>query len=105
LDGNTRNALNRGISYLAENWNSIDASTDPHTLALVTYALHLAQHPQKDQVRSRSYVSGIYNYSASAVVCRLERFSKQKKIFLFQNAIGYSWRCKFLQRWRRNSKS
>jgi hypothetical protein len=33
---------------------------------------------------------------------RLERFHG-KKYFYFQNALGYSWRWKFLQRWRCNS--
>jgi hypothetical protein len=50
LDGNIRNSLNKGINYLAENWDDIDPKVNPHSLALVTYALHLAQHPQKDQV-------------------------------------------------------
>ena len=50
LDGSTRNSLNKAISYLAENWGAIDPKVNPHSLALVTYALHLAQHPQKDQV-------------------------------------------------------
>jgi hypothetical protein len=36
----------------------------------------------------------------------LERFSKiEEYIFVFKNALGYSWRCKFLQRWRCNSLS
>jgi hypothetical protein len=50
LDGNLRNAMNRGINYLAENWANIDPKENPHTLAIVTYVLHLAVHPQKDQV-------------------------------------------------------
>ena len=50
LDGNLRNSLNKGINYLAENWDSIDPKVNPHSLALVTYALHLALHPEKDQV-------------------------------------------------------
>jgi hypothetical protein len=31
--------------------------------------------------------------------------AKKEKIFLFQNAQGYFWRCSFLQRWRCNSRS
>ena len=50
LDGTLRNSLNKGINYLAENWDSIDHKVNPHSLALVTYALHLALHPEKDQV-------------------------------------------------------
>jgi len=42
--------MNRGINYLAENWANIDPKENPQTLALVTYVLHLAVHPQKDQV-------------------------------------------------------
>jgi hypothetical protein len=34
----------------------------------------------------------------------LKRFSKCKKIFLFQNALGYPWCCKKLQRWRCHSR-
>jgi hypothetical protein len=36
---------------------------------------------------------------------RLERFSTKKKCFCFHNELGYSWRCKKLQRWRCKSKS
>ena len=50
MDGNLRNSLNKGINYLAENWDSIDPKVNPHSLAIVTYALHLALHPEKDQV-------------------------------------------------------
>jgi hypothetical protein len=32
--------------------------------------------------RGQSHDFGIYNYNTSVVVCRLERFSKQKEIFL-----------------------
>jgi hypothetical protein len=28
----------------------------------------------------------------------------RRKYFCFQNALGYSWRCTFLQRWRCNSR-
>jgi hypothetical protein len=36
-----------------------------------------------------------------------ERCFKVEKIFFFllQNALGYSWRCKFLQRWRSDLRS
>ena len=40
--------MNRGINYIAERWESIDAEQDTYTLAIVTYALHQANHPQKD---------------------------------------------------------
>jgi hypothetical protein len=38
---------------------------------------------------------------------RLERFLKVEEIiiFLLQNALGYSWRYKFLQRWGCNSRA
>jgi hypothetical protein len=36
---------------------------------------------------------------------RLQRFQSRRKCFCSQNALGYSWRRKFLQRWRCNSKS
>jgi hypothetical protein len=42
-----------------------------------------------------------YNHNASVVVPRQQRFFKvEENIFCFQNALGYPWRCKFLQRWR-----
>ena len=44
----SRNSLNRGINYIAERWESIDAEQDTYTLAIVTYALHQSNHPQKD---------------------------------------------------------
>ena len=44
----SRNSLNRGINYIAERWESIDAEQDTYTLAIVTHALHQANHPQKD---------------------------------------------------------
>jgi hypothetical protein len=56
--------------------------------------------------RSQSYDLGIYNLQLQRQRCSsLEHFSKFKKIFLLHNTLGYSWRCKFLQLWRCNSKS
>jgi hypothetical protein len=72
-----------------------------------------AQHPIQEPInldpklphpRSQSYVRRIYNYNVSVVTGHTV-FSKWKKYFCFQNALGYSWRCKFLQRWRRNTRS
>ena len=48
MNSASRNSLNRGINYIAERWESIDAEQDTYTLAIVTYALHQANHPQKD---------------------------------------------------------
>lgn len=48
--------MNRGINYLAENWANIDPKENPQTLAVVTYVLHLAVHPQKDQVQRYFYI-------------------------------------------------
>jgi hypothetical protein len=37
---------------------------------------------------------------------RLERFFRvEESIFCYQDALGYSWRCKFSQRWRCNLRS
>jgi hypothetical protein len=36
---------------------------------------------------------------------RFRAFFQRKRKECFQNALGYSWRCKFLQRWRCNSRS
>jgi hypothetical protein len=41
-------------------------------------------------------------YNASVVVGK-SVFQSRSKYFFFQNALGYLWRCKFLQRWRCNS--
>ena len=49
LNTQSRNSLNSGINYIAERWESIDAEQDTYTLSIVTYALHLANHPQKDK--------------------------------------------------------
>ena len=48
LNTASRNSLNRGINFIAERWESIDAEQDTYTLAIVTYALHQANHPSKD---------------------------------------------------------
>lgn len=41
-----RNAMNRGISYVAESWRETDEDS-PYALALSAYVLQLADHPQK----------------------------------------------------------
>jgi hypothetical protein len=48
---------------LAENWESIDIKVNPHSLALVTYALHLALHPAKDQVLFLKFVECWHQYN------------------------------------------
>jgi hypothetical protein len=53
---------------------------------------------------SQSYDLEVCSYNASAVV-GYSALQRRRKFFIIQNALGYSWRCKFLQRWRRNSKS
>jgi hypothetical protein len=52
---------------------------------------------------SRSYDFYIYKQKR----CRLERwFNVEENLFFcFQSALGYSWRCEFLHRWRCNSRS
>lgn len=40
-----RNTINRGLDFLAERLDDIQ---DPYSLAITTYALHVAQHPHKD---------------------------------------------------------
>jgi hypothetical protein len=35
----------------------------------------------------------LHTFNTSIVCSRLERFWKRKKIFLFPNVLGYSWRC------------
>jgi hypothetical protein len=37
--------------------------------------------------------------------CRSVFFKVEDNIFCFQNALGFLWSCKFLQRWRCNSRS
>jgi len=41
-----RNSMNKAIDYIALNWDQL---TDPYDIALVTYVLHKAVHPSKDQ--------------------------------------------------------
>jgi len=45
LTSQYRNAMNKGIDYVAGNWKTIK---DPYDLSLVTYTLHKAVHPDKD---------------------------------------------------------
>ncbi len=40
-----RNAMNRGISFMAESWRSVES---PYPLSLATYVLHLVKHPHSD---------------------------------------------------------
>ncbi len=40
-----RNAMNRGISYIAESWRDAES---PYPLSLATYVLHRAEHPHQD---------------------------------------------------------
>ena len=49
LDANLRNSLNKGISYLAGKYESIDEDENRYTFAIVTYAFHKANHPKKDE--------------------------------------------------------
>jgi hypothetical protein len=56
--------------------------------------------PPLSTPRSQSYDFRIYDYNASVVVHRLERFFKvEENIFVFKT---HSWCCVFLQRWRWN---
>jgi hypothetical protein len=54
--------------------------------------------------RSQSYDFRIYNYVQRPRCSRIVRFFKTEEFF-FQNALGYSRRCKLLQRWRCKSRS
>lgn len=49
LEAKHTNAMNKAISYLAETWKDIEG---PYAVALVTYVLHLADHPQKNQAHA-----------------------------------------------------
>jgi len=46
LTSTIRNSMNKAIDYLALNWEIVD---NPYHLSVVTYALHKAIHPAKDQ--------------------------------------------------------
>jgi len=46
LTGPIRNSMNKAIDYVASHWQDL---TDPYDLSVVTYALHKASHPSKDQ--------------------------------------------------------
>jgi hypothetical protein len=56
------------------------------------------------QDRGQSYDFGMYNYDASVVIGQ-GVFQGKVKYFCIQIALGYSWRCKFLQRRRCNSQA
>ena len=45
-----RNSMNRALDYLASRWPELD---DPYDLAVLTYALHRAVHPARDQAWAR----------------------------------------------------
>jgi CD109 antigen len=45
-DSTLLNSMNKAISYLASAWE--DIVDDPYVLSIVTYVLHRADHPQKD---------------------------------------------------------
>ena len=48
LNPTMRNSLNRGISYLAEQYNTIKPEENMYQMAMVTYALTKSDHPLKD---------------------------------------------------------
>jgi hypothetical protein len=58
------------------------------------------------EFRSQSYDFGISNYTASVVCSTLDRFLIcRRNLFSFQNALRYSYRCNFLQRWHCSSST
>ncbi|QQP52137.1 CD109 antigen, partial [Caligus rogercresseyi] len=48
LDANSKNALNRGISFLAKHWKdeSSSAEENPYIFSIITYALAKTDHPE-----------------------------------------------------------
>ncbi len=48
LNPSMQNSLNRGISYLAEQYNTFKPEEDLYTFAMLTYALQKSTHPLKD---------------------------------------------------------
>lgn len=46
LTATLRNSMNKAIDYVAQQWESL---SDPYDLSVVTYVLHKAVHPAKDQ--------------------------------------------------------
>lgn len=46
LTASLRNSMNKAIDYVALHWQDL---VDPYDLSVVTYALHAASHPAKDQ--------------------------------------------------------
>ena len=46
LTSTLRNSMNKAIDFVALRWQDLK---DPYELSVVTYALHVAQHPAKDQ--------------------------------------------------------
>jgi hypothetical protein len=76
------------LDDLLSNDTSLDDSAVPDG---IDSSINMTGH--EVTTRSQSHDFGIYNYNARAfyLICR--------KCFRFQNALGYSWRCKVLQRW------
>jgi hypothetical protein len=77
-----------------------DCGSDTDTLSVKSSRLNL-QH-----FRSQGPILQLQNLQLQRQRCsRLERFFKVEENNCFQNAPGYPWRCKILQRWRCNSRS
>ena len=52
LDKNLQNSLNRAIDYLAKTYDTIE-NDDVYAQALLTYAFHRANHPQRTEAMSK----------------------------------------------------
>ena len=50
LTSQYRNAMNKAIDYVASNWRT---QQDPYDLSIVSYALHVAVHPDRDAAWTR----------------------------------------------------
>ena len=86
-DNTMLNAMNKAISYLASAWQSAE---DPYVLAIVTYALHRADHPQKDAAFRQldSFKTHSADYGRQWWETQLEGFEKENPWTQMPNSVN-----------------
>ena len=86
-DNTLLNAMNKAISYLAGAWESAE---DPYVLSVVTYALHRADHPQKDAAFRQldSFKTHSADYGQQWWETQLEGFEKENPWTQMPNSVN-----------------
>ncbi len=82
------NSMNKAISYLASSWDAVE--DDPYVLSIVAYALHRADHPQKDDVYKLLNTLSSHNDDHSSVwwETQLEGFEKENPWTAMPNSLN-----------------